>query len=317
MNKINFLKIPLFFTFILNFLILISPLPSRSEVLFEGYSKVLIGGSHVGYFVNQYSFDSKKKTFSGIYLLKTNELGGSINESVKATSNEKLEPLSFQYTSVNGGKTKVIEGTFKKNKLNLKITDNGKVSKSTKNIEPGIFLSQFLGYVMLKSPQGMKTGTKYEYKAIAEEDGEITSGIAQIGEIEIFKGLKVYKILNEFKGVQFVSLVTEKGEALSTKSPSQAIETELVNNPKDAIKDFSFSEKNMTLLFGSVPKGITHSLYESTASAATTSTPLPTQTPSAIKEEKSQDSLKLNSNIPPSKQHGVPGGKGIQLKTGK
>lgn len=34
---------------------------ARAEVLFEGFSKVMSGGVHIGYAINRYEFDAKKK----------------------------------------------------------------------------------------------------------------------------------------------------------------------------------------------------------------------------------------------------------------
>jgi hypothetical protein len=342
-------------TVILFALCLLGHRPGQAETLFEGYSKVFLGGSHVGYFVSRYDFDPKKKQFVSIYLLKTNEAGGSINETLKALANEKLEPISYLYVSANKTQTKTIDATFKKNKMSAKVTVDGKSQKIERTIPSGVFLSNFLAYVILKSPGGMKTGTKYEYQAIAEEDGELSKGIAFVKETETYKGLKVFKIINEFKNMQFVSMATDKGEMLSTSEPTQAIGTEVVGDPKLATTGFSLSEKNLKLLFGSVPKGTENTLSkmlssslpptptlestgtaggfsnnsgssnnkvnESNNSSATSATMNAGET-NATSESSSTGEVKTNKGLPtlqatgvPTKQMGVPGGKGMILKS--
>jgi hypothetical protein len=52
---------------------------------------------------------------------------------------------------------------------------------------------------MLKSPQGLKPDTKYDYQAIAEEDAAVVKGMAFVKTPEDFNGLKALKVLNEFK----------------------------------------------------------------------------------------------------------------------
>jgi hypothetical protein len=308
--------------------------PVRAETLFEGYSRVLLSGSHVGFFVSRYEFDIKKKQFYATYLLKTNEAGGSINESLKAIANDKLEPVSYQYASANKVLTKTIEATFVKNKMKAKITVNGKSQKIEKTIQSGVFLSSFLAYVILKSPDGMKTGTKYEYQAIAEEDGEITAGIAYVKETENYKGLKGFKVVNEFKSMQFNSLATDKGEILYTSEPVQGIATELAADPAAATTGFSLSEKNLKTLFGTVPKGTENSLSKmlgNSQSNPNATNPnsanlnnklaMPVQSPAPEAEAENSGTVKTNkplksdeSTETPTKQMGVPGGKGLIIK---
>lgn len=300
--------------------------PVNAETLFEGYSRVLLGGSHVGFFVSRYEFDLKKKQFHATYLLKTNETGGSINESLKAIANEKLEPVSYQYNSANKTMVKTIDATFAKNKMKAKVTINGKTQKLERTIPSGVFLSSFLSYVILKSPEGMKTGTKYEYQAIAEEDGELTNGVALVKETETYKGLKGFKVVNDFKGMQFVSLATDKGEVLYTSEPVQGIATELAVEPRIATEGFSVSEKNLKSLFGAVPKGVENSLSKIVSSAVQTPSPIaPVQSPAPEGDSANTDTVNIKKSLKsdqptgtPSKQFGVPGGKGIIIKpTGK
>jgi hypothetical protein len=166
-----------------------------------------------------------------------------------------------------------------------------KTGKNTKTIrkdlEKGTFLSTFLVYLMLKSKDGIKTESNYNYLAIAEEDAEAYKGEATVGKEEAFLGLKSFKVQNKFKDVRFVSFVNERGEILGTSSASQGVSTELVSDPALATKGFPLSEAILKNLFGEVPAGKTNLLAKSSGLSA----------PAA------------------GKQLGIPPGKGIQIKT--
>lgn len=68
---------------------------------------------------------------------------------------------------------------------------------------------------MLKSPKGMAPETKYDYQAIAEEDAALQKGVAFIKSVEDVGGIKAYRILNDFKGQKFISMVSEKSEVVN------------------------------------------------------------------------------------------------------
>lgn len=273
-------------TFILSFLL---NTQAHADVLFEGYSKILSGGVHIGYVITRYEFDNKKKQFISTSFLKTNEFGGNLTESTKAFSNENLKPISYQYTTLIGKETKIIDAKFEKNKLTATVKTGTRTDRISKDIPEGTFLSSMLAYTMLRSPQGFKSDTKYEFKAIAEEDAAIYPGIAYVKEQEDYKGLKSFRVINEFKGINFVSNVSEKGEVFATKSPAQSIATELVAQPSQATANFPVPTSVLKTLFGEVPNG--------------------------QKNELSQKA-KEGVVIPPAatKQEGVPAGKGIILK---
>ncbi len=259
---------------------------AKAQVLFEGYSKVLSGGVPIGYSITKYEFDSKKKQFVATTFLKTNQLGGNLTESLKAYSSEDMKPLSYQFTTMEGPTVKTIDAKFEKDKM-IAVIDGVKKETISKDIPKGAFLSSFLAYVMLRSPQGFKADTKYEFQAIAEEDAALQSGIAYVKSPEDFNGLKVLRVFNEFKGAKFISQVTEKGEVITTKAPAVSISTELVASPSDATMNFPVPTATLKTLFGEVPMGQVNPVSE----------------------------LKKNSP-PPGKQQGIPGGKGIFVKPG-
>src|SRR5258708_7482051 len=83
-------------------LILFSQLCVASEIQFEGYYRVELDSKPIGYSIQRYEMDSNSKTIRAASFLKTNELGGNLQESLKAEAKTKekseFEPLSFQYT---------------------------------------------------------------------------------------------------------------------------------------------------------------------------------------------------------------------------
>jgi hypothetical protein len=237
-------------------LVLATSVISRAQILFEGYYKVTSGGAHIGYSVNKYEYDTKKKQFVSTYFLRTNELGGNVAESLKAYADDKLNPISYSYTTIVGKSAKAIDATFKKNKMTAVIKDgSGKDKKITKTIPKGAFLSTFLSYLILKSKDGFKPDTKFEYQAIAEEDADIYPGVAVVQKPEDVESIKAFRVINDFKNIKFVSFVTEKGEMLSTKSPSFGLQSELVPQASTATLNLAVPSDTLSTLFGSIPLG--------------------------------------------------------------
>jgi hypothetical protein len=277
-------------------------LPARADILFEGYSKVMLEDKHVGYVVQRYEFDNKKKEFITAYYLKTNQLGGNITESLKARATQTLKPVSYQYTELAGDKGKTIDAQFKGEQMTATINEGGKKQVIQKKIPKGVFLSSFLAYVMLVGKDGIKSGAKYGFQAIAEEDASIYTGEAYVKGEESIGGMKAFKVLNTFKGAQFVSYCTYKGEVVATRSPVQRIATDLVAGAREATAGLPLNSNALIQLFGNVPRGVDNPLSRRTEAEA----------PSAEK------SKTLDATPPPStdspKQQGVPGGKGMHLK---
>ncbi|MEQ1876717.1 MAG: hypothetical protein ABL958_08725 [Bdellovibrionia bacterium] len=246
---------------------------ANAETLFEGWYRVMSAGQHIGYVVQRYEVDPKTRIFTSTYFLKTNTFGNEVTEGVKAKSAENLTPISYQYTSKVGKNIKIIDAVFEggvpakkptktqkaieKTPAGLRIvatvTDGGKSQKIDKVLPQGTFLSTFLAYLMLQNKDGIKVGTNYEYKAIAEEDGDVYSGKAFIKETTKQNGVEVYRILNTFKDVQFINNVTAKGETTYTKTPVLHITSELATSADDARRTIALDDKSIRTLFGNMP----------------------------------------------------------------
>ncbi len=282
--------LPLLFT------LLVTPF-LQAEILFEGYAKVLSGGVHVGYIINRYEFDAKKKKFISTSFLKTNDAGGGITESLQAFANEELQPQSYSYTSIVSGKARTIDAKIEKGRLLANVRNGPQDSKIVKDLPKGTFLSTFLTYIMLKSPKGLTVDTKYDYSAIAEEDADLVKGMAYVKEYDDWNGIKALKVINEFKSSKFISHVNEKGEVLSTRSPIQGIATELVAQPSLATINMQIPTALLKKLFGDVPTGQKNEVSR------------------MAHEGKLKNSPEAPQKIP-GKQEGIPGGKGIHLKGG-
>ncbi len=268
--------------------IILGSLNVLADVLFEGYSKIKSGEEHIGYVISRYEFDNKKKQFISTYFLKTGKGPTEATESLKAVADSELAPISYEYTSLAGKDSKTIDAKFKNGNLSAAVTTNGKISRIEKKIPKGTFLSTFLVYLMLKSKEGLKSDSNYEYQAIAEEDGGIYKGQALVGKEEMYNGFQSFKILNTFKDSKFLSYVSPRGEVLGTNAMGQAITTELVANPSEATAGLPFSATILKTLFGSVPEGKTHAVSRAAADS--------------------------KSNVVPGKSYGVPQGQGIIIK---
>lgn len=263
----------------------------HADVLFEGYSKILSGDQHIGYVISRYEFDTKKKQFVSTYFLKTGKGPTEVTESLKAVADSELSPISYEYTTLAGKESKTIDAKFKAGSLSAVVKSGNRVQRIEKKIPKGTFLSTFLVYLMLKSKEGLRSETNYEYQAIAEEDAAIYKGQALVGKEETFNGFKVFKILNTFKDVKFLSYVNERGEVLGTNAMGQGITTELVAHPSEATTNQPYSASILKTLFGNVPAG--------EANVASRSLKL--------KEAEAKEPA-------PSKQMGVPPGQGIIIK---
>jgi hypothetical protein len=259
---------------------------AQAEVLFEGYAKILSNGSAIGYTISKYEFDAKSKKFISTYFLKTSGQGTEITESLKAFANADLAPISYAYTSIVGKETKTIDAKFTGLKMTAQVKAGGKTNTIRKDLPKGTFLSTFLVYLMLKSKDGLKTDSSYDYQAIAEEDAEVYKGQASVGKEDAYLGLKAFKVQNKFKDVRFISFVNERGEVLGTSSDAQGVSTELVADPAQATTGFPLSAGILKSLFGEVPAGKTNLVSKSAAIQPAN----------------------------PGKQEGIPQGQGIQIK---
>lgn len=247
----------LFYVLIFNFLLFIfTPFAFSADTLFEGYYKVTSGDQHIGFSVIRYQFDGKEKKFISQQMTRISAGGSDVMESLVATADDKLNPISYKYTSLVGKQSKTIDAKFAKGKMTATLSETGKKNVSIKNdIKPGTFLSTFLVYTMLRSPTGLQTNSNYSYTAIAEEDGKVEAGKAKVLKEEKFKGFSAFKIENTFKNNTFISYVNDKGEALATEVKDARILTELVPKAADAIGTIGLPETVAKNIFGSIPVG--------------------------------------------------------------
>ncbi len=265
---------------------------AKTKVLFEAYYKIKSLNDHVGYYIQRYELDTKKKQFISTYFLKTNEAGGNISESLKAYSTDKLSPISYQYTSLQGKTAKTIDANVRKNKrdesiLQVKVNENGKLRVYEKKMTKGTFFSTFLIYLLLQGEKGIQPGVKYNFRAVAEEDGKAYPGEVYVDSETKKMGLDVFKVLYTFKRTQFVNFIDSQGESIISISPAMQIAAELVTTPAEATQGITFNEKSIRLLFGDIPTGTTHKVGQSKgaspspnrATPKTTTPPQPATTP--------------------------------------
>jgi hypothetical protein len=235
-----------------------------AEIMFEGYYRIELDGKHIGYTVQRYEFEPKDKTFTAISFLRAKFGEKIVQESLKAKSNDKFQPVSYQYTSLFGNEMKTIDGGFKGEIMSLKIIDGKKVRDEKHKIPKGTFFSGFLTYLMLQKP--LTINQAFQYSAIAEEDGASYDGKALIESKEAKPEYEVLRILNSFKGEKFISKVAVvkdakdaakniKGEVLGTTSPSKNLSTELVAQASQATEGHMVPNKILIDLFGTMPTG--------------------------------------------------------------
>lgn len=237
-------------------------LQANANILFEGYFKITLGSEHIGYSIQRYEYDSTKKQFIAKTFLKLNEKAGDQTDSLVAISGSGMEPVSYQFTSMSGKEIKTVDATFKNEKIAATIKEKGKTKKINNKLPKGVFLGSFLNFVMLKSPSGIKTDSKYDYQAIAEEDASIEKGLAVVTTKEDYKGFSAYKVSNTFKGQKWNYSMSEKGEYLLAKSPALNLQLELVAQSSLATQGIGVPQQVVKALFGDIPLGTNNTVAE-------------------------------------------------------
>jgi hypothetical protein len=276
-------------------------LPGYAKVLFEGYYKITLADEPIGYLILKQEVADSDQKFKVTSFLVTNDKGGSMQESVKATSTKDLAPFAFEHASLTKDEndkpvvraikaqfsveTPKVKKTASKTKTKLQVAkdaipsavknsessakdaenvlivfdgtirSNGETKKINKKFKPGIFLSSFLTLMMLQSKAGLATNNRYEYEAIAEEDGELSRGVASVESSKEFNGEKVFVVKNTYKEKSFVNLVNPRGETLLIDSPDQKIKAELVATSTEATQNMPLNNEIIKTVFGDIPAG--------------------------------------------------------------
>ena len=247
----------LFFSFIVTVFIGLS---AHSEVLFEGYYKITQFKKHIGFIVQKYEIDSKTKNFKTTYLLKLGKNGFDMTETLQASSDAELRPVSYTYLMADGTKTKTIDASFDFKsadpKMTAIITENGEKKKVSKKLTKDTFLSSALYYFMLKSKTGVKVDTKYDFTAIAEEAFEASKGSSHIQKKLVAVGpMQLMKAQNKFAGSEYSNFLNERGEVISSITPATSIESQLVKSAEEATDGIKISKGTFEKIFGEVPAG--------------------------------------------------------------
>lgn len=272
------------------FLLSFSPVAAfAGEIMFDGYSKIELNGNQVGYTILRFEFDAKSKHFTSISFLRAKFGDKVVQESVKGVADDKFHPVSYQYTSQAGDTVKMIDATFRGETMTLKINDGKKLRTEVYKNPKGTFLSSFLVYLMLQKK--LKLNEAFSYSAVAEEDGGSYNGKAWLQSKEKHGSYEIFKIVNSFKGEEWVANMavipdpkeTDKyvqAEVLGTSAPKKGLKTELVESPQLATEGQMVPNKTLIALFGSVPTGKVNILANPPGKSADESKPT-TQAPPA------------------------------------
>jgi len=253
------------------FLLFFSPaLTHALDIIFEGYYKITHEKAHIGYTIQRYGYDPKTKTFEVITFTRVALGGVTTTESLKAVANDKLEPLSYQYTTQAGDQIKLIDGKFKPQVMELKTTTDGKVAKNeTYKIPEKTFLSVFVVLRLLQQ-ELTPNPTPLKYSAVAEEEGSSFWGTLTIEKQSVTGDLATFLIRNRFRDETWIAQLVGKPlgkldpskpnrfsrlEVFATESPEQNLRVELVDSPDQATKDQTLPNKTLIALFGNVPSG--------------------------------------------------------------
>ena len=83
-------------------------LSARSEILFEGYYKVMQFKKHIGFYVLRNELDAKTGNFKTYSFTRLAKNGFDMTESLQTVSSADLAPVSYSYLAAEGKKTKRI-----------------------------------------------------------------------------------------------------------------------------------------------------------------------------------------------------------------
>lgn len=230
---------------------------AKAEIIFEGYYKVTQFKKHIGFLILRQELDPKTKNFITTSFTKLAKNGFDMTETYQATSDSNLNPVSLHYLAADGKNTaKTIDAEFKKGTMTGTAVENGKKTKLSTKIPDGVFLSSALYYLMLRSKDGLKTDSKFDFSAITEEGPVVMSGTAAVDKKLVTQGsLQLLKIKNSFAGSEYENLVTTRGEVVSAVTNSTSIETTLVKSSNEALEGIKMTAGTLEKIFGDVPAG--------------------------------------------------------------
>lgn len=241
---------------LLSLIILCSAINLKAEILFEGYYKVSQFKKHIGFFVLRNEIDAKTKKFKTISYLKLGKNGFDMTESLMATSNLDFTPAEYTYLATDGQKSVTIDATFKGDTMTAMMSESGEKRKISKKLQKGTFLSSSLYYMMLKSKEGLKSGTQFSFNAIAEERADIFKGTSKVDKkMQTVGALQLLKVQNSFAGSDYENLITNTGQNFSAQTPATGIETELVKTSEEATQGLKYSTSHLEKIFGTIPEG--------------------------------------------------------------
>jgi hypothetical protein len=110
-------------------------------------------------------------------------------------------------------------------------------------------------YKNAKDPNdsGIKVGRSFKYKAIAEEDGQLADGSAEVLGTEKINGYDTFRVRVKFKNIQSISFMTASAEVVQINQPISGHQVK-VSTQEEATRGFPSSEKSLKTLFGTIPK---------------------------------------------------------------
>lgn len=232
----------------------------QAEVLFESYYKVTQFKKHIGFVVLKHEIEEKTNNFKVTSFIRLGGGGFDLTESYQAVSDSDLAPLSLSYLAAGNKKTKTIDVKFKNQKMVGTVVEDGKKTKLNEKIQKGSFFSSALYYLMLKSKDGLKTDSKFDYAAITEEGPVVLTGTVSVAKKMVTKGsLQLLDVTNTFAGSNYTNLITTRGEVISASTPATSIESELVKDKKEATEGIKYTKGALEKIFGTIPEGKTNS----------------------------------------------------------
>lgn len=238
-----------------------------SQVFFEGYMKLTEFGKHVGFSVTR--AEQQKDRFRISYLLQFQNQSNFVIEAYVTLSDLSGKPLEIRYLSETNQQKKGYKAKYLKDDLweyeplepgpkkilKKKLSAQG-ISKPTE-----LFFSSSLNWILTRLPLFQQNHVTFEYQAIEEESFEPVQAKLQILDWENYQGLRVKRILNYWKGVKFVALITAEGVPVFVEAPTLGLQSVLTSKAV-ATKGFPLMSSVFEPIFGSIPTGSVHPLTD-------------------------------------------------------
>ncbi len=241
--------------FLLNLLsFLIFPSAQAAETIFEGFYRLENQDRHVGFAVQRLESNSGQGRQTLKYFISTEDRDGRPRQ-IKATVTygDDLRPIEYHYLGDDSGTLTRLHGLFEGDVFREEFKRKDLKGSQAEKMEPNVFFSAMVNAVLLaNSPV---KGKVYKYKAVKEQEAAAFGGQVRVVDIKTVKGIKVYRLFDDFENNPLETWLTESGQAVRMNVPDRGVTSTLVEDSKSAIGELKYDKEALIDWFGYIPTG--------------------------------------------------------------